>query len=138
MSFVLNIFPELLTFSLLAPLVLRVVIGYFFLKEGFDLLIQTRKSEAGHKLAEMLGAFGKLGIWYIGLLEIITGALLVAGLYTQGAAIAGMVIAFSLGRMGRAYPSIARHDRLVYRFVFFISFALLFLGAGAFAIDYPL
>ena len=134
----LSLFPELLSFGLLAPLLLRLVVGMFLVGEGWKLLSRTRLSESAQHFYHEYDEFATLAFWLIGLCELVVGAFFVLGLFTQGAALVGLGLAFVLGRLSSHHSILAPHEKIVYRFLFVISASLLFLGAGAFGFDLPL
>lgn len=116
-----NPFPILLIFGLLAPLLLRVTLGLTFIHFGGKHI----KSKKSRLLA-------------LGIIEIIGGALLVIGLYTQ---IAALVFSVILGV--ELIKKIKNREFLTdgvnyYLLLFVIAVSLLLSGAGLFAIDYPL
>src|SRR3989344_279576 len=104
----LNPFPELLMYSLLGPFILRVVVGLIFIDLGF-LKFRSEKERwlASFETLRLRPADLLLPIY--ALLQIVGGALLVIGLWTQVAAL-----------------------------IFIISLSLLLTGAGTYAIDIPL
>ncbi|MEK7610251.1 MAG: hypothetical protein AAB468_00665 [Patescibacteria group bacterium] len=106
----LNPWPELLTFGLVAPLGLRLVAGLVFVNSGWQ---QIKTSN--EKL--------------IGLCKLLGGGLITLGLFTQPAA--ALLGLWSLRdwktKRGSQYPLLAA-----------ICLSLLFSGAGFFAFDWPL
>lgn len=133
----LNPFPELLNYALLAPLLLRVVVGLIFL----DLGILKFRSEKERWVA----SFDTLGlrpadlmVAFYGGLQVIGGIMFILGLWTQIAA-----LFFVLSTGAELYiewkaREVLKRDLVFYLLVFVISFSLLLTGAGAFAIDLPL
>jgi len=59
-------------------------------------------------------------------------------LYTQGAAIVGMIIGLKLTIFARRYPDVIPLSAGAGALLFVICLSLLFFGAGAFAFDLPL
>ncbi len=111
-----SIFPGLFFLSYFVPTLLRVVVGVLFLISGWKLL----KSHAHDKLAG--AGFSVIGI------------LLVIGLFTQLAAIGGIIhilLARYLGLQTKFSSSSAGILALI------ILVSLVFTGAGALAIDLP-
>jgi uncharacterized membrane protein YphA (DoxX/SURF4 family) len=133
----LNPFPELLNYALLAPLLLRVVVGLIFLDLGF-LKFRSEKER-------WLASFDTLGLRpadlfvpLYGALQIIGGLMFIFGLYTQIAA-----LFFVLSTGAELYiewkaKDVLKRDMVFYLLIFVISFSLLLTGAGAFAFDLPL
>ncbi len=133
----LNIFPELITFVLFSPLLLRVVVGVYFLYWGVQLLKKDRYADCATSLRVEWGSLGILFIWYLSFFEIIVGAFLIVGFLTQAAAIGGMLIAGKLYYLQKTYPSVARNERSTYLLIFVVCLSLLLSGAGVLAIDIP-
>lgn len=133
----LNIFPELITFVLFAPLLLRTIVGIYFLHWGLQLFKKDRYADCASSLRIEWGSLGIIFIWYLSFFEILVGAFLIAGFLTQAAAIGGMLIAGKLYYLRRAYPSVATAEGTTYILMFVISLSLLLSGGGAFAIDIP-
>lgn len=116
----LNPFPELLIYSMLAPFILRVVLGLVYLDLG---VLNWKKS-------------GKMKV--LGLVEVIGAAMLFFGVYTQYAAILFILIGGISFYIEYKDASILRRDIVFYLLVLAISISLLLTGAGAYAKDLPL
>lgn len=133
----LTLFPDLLTYGLIAPFILRVTLGlvliYFsYLKFG---------KEKGEKIAFFESIGMKPGNFYvnaIGGIELVGGILLVVGAYTQIAALAAGVIMLAATFIKWRHPQSLRNDIEFYILLFVVALSLVFLGAGFFAIDLPL
>lgn len=133
----LNPFPELLNFSLLAPLILRVVLGLILIDVGF-LKFKSKKDR-------WLASFDTLGLrpadFFVPLyavLQIVGGALLIMGLWTQIAALAFVIFSGIELYVEWKAREILKRDLVFYLLVFTISLSLLLTGAGGFALDRPL
>jgi putative oxidoreductase len=133
----LSIFPDLLTFWLLAPFILRVTVGFIFIYFGVSKIWREQERRIGFFKKIGFGA-GIIFFWLVSTLEIIGGALLVLGLYTQPTA-----LVLSFVALGAIYSKI-RHPKLLdntlefYVLLLSVLISLLFLGAGFWAIDLPL
>lgn len=133
----LNPFPELLTYSMLAPFLLRVVIGFIFL----DLGLLKFKSERARWIASFEAlrlSPADLFVALYGALQIIGGLMFLFGAYTQIAA-----LFFVLSTGAELYiewqaKEVLKRDMTFYLLLFVISLSLLLTGAGAYAIDLPL
>lgn len=130
-------FPELFTYILVAPLLLRVVVGLLFLAWGIRLFLRERYARAASELRVRWGGMGALFIWYLALFELVAGAMLVLGFYTQIAALMGILLVGKLYFYRNTFPTIAGADRVTYVLIFVICLSLLFTGAGAFGMDFP-
>jgi putative oxidoreductase len=131
-----NIFPELFSFTLIAPLILRVVLGFIFLNLG---VLKLGKERGG-----WISSLNILGIkpasffaLLLGILEIIGGLLLIVGAYTQLVALVLAIIALSELFIEYKEESILKRDLVFYLLLTAICVSLLLTGAGLFAIDIP-
>ena len=123
-----SVWPELFAFELLAVFLLRVVAGYFFLLLGSKLLRAAWRATAQTRILRFVG------IVY-GLAQVLVGGLLIIGLYTQPAALLGVVLTMLPVGSGTKASHCEQHVQLL---LFAISLSLLFLGPGAFAFDLPI
>jgi uncharacterized membrane protein YphA (DoxX/SURF4 family) len=125
------LFPELFDFSIMAAVILRDAVGFYFVLLGERLLRKLRASTEGVSPRQRFAGY----VYGVG--EMIVGSLLVIGLFTQGAALGGIVLSgasllFGIGRGGHA------SERHVQVLLIVMCVAVLFLGAGPFAYDLPL
>ncbi len=132
----LNTFPDLLAFGLLAPFLLRLAVGAMFLNAGIKKLRQrTWMTELFERMN--LTPASSYAIAF-GAIEVVSGGLLIVGLFTQLAALATLCIsAFALYSKYK-HPTETPGSRGVFLLLFVISFSLLFSGAGFLAFDLPL
>lgn len=133
----LNTFPSLLTFSLLAPLILRVVLGLIFINLGYlELTSEKKRWTAFFETVHLKPA--KMFVIVMGLFEIIGGFFLLAGFMTQIVALVFTIITFGEFYAEYREETLLKRDIIFYLLIFAISLSLLLSGAGLFAIDYPL
>jgi len=132
-----NIFPDLFSFSLIAPLILRVVLGFIFLNLGY---LKLGKEKNG-----WINSLNVLGIKpaaffvvVLGIIEVLGGLLLLAGAYTQLAALILAVVSISELLIEYKEESILRRDMAFYLLLSIICISLILTGAGLYAIDIPL
>ncbi len=131
---VLSLFPELLSYAFVAPLVLRLALSLFLLAEARHLLRKRR--ERAH--AEDAAALPYPPRWG-GILEIALALLLLPALFTQAAAFIAALLLGALWRSSALRARFAaRHEPLVYLFAAIMALSLVVLGPGAVAIDMPL
>jgi len=111
-----SLFPDLLTFALFAPFVIRLFLGVYFIVWGWKTTQKTGESAMRWKI--------------IGFIGLISGVFVVVGFATQAVAI--VLAAFSL--------YLARHatNRMPYILLLRMAISLLFSGAGFLAFDLPL
>jgi uncharacterized membrane protein YphA (DoxX/SURF4 family) len=125
---ILSVFPSLFSYTLLGIFVLRVALGLVILRLAFTTLFKINRPESWIKGT--------------GIVLLLVGILLVIGLYTQIAALV-VTLASLLAVIIKIRVRLAEHQSLsqgveYYFLLLAIAVSLLFLGAGAFAIDLPL
>jgi len=133
----LNPFPELLSYSLLAPLFLRIILGVIFV----DLGVLKFKSERSRFIASFEALHLKPAkeiVSLAGILDIVGGIMLILGLYTQIAALAFVILTGIEIYIESKDTKILKRDMTFYVLVLIIAVSLLLTGAGAFAFDIPL
>jgi len=121
----LSIFPDLLTFWLVVPLILRVTAGLIFIYFGVSTIWKKRERSI-------------LATWVTPAIEIIGGVLLVLGFLTQLAALILLVFVAGTVYAKIRRPNIFDNTLEFYILLLAVLFSLLFLGSGFFAIDLPL
>jgi len=112
----LSIFPDLLTFGLLSPLILRIAISIIGIKYGFLRFKKPMK-------------------WF-SILYIVTSIFIFIGLYTQIAVLIGIALAkidFYINKNNAEKPNI-----YIYSLIIMVLLSLLFTGPGFLAFDLPL
>ena len=131
-----NIFPELFSYSLLAPLILRIVLGFIFLNLGS---LKLGKEKSGWMSSLRVLGIRPAGFFtgLLGIVEILGGLLLIAGAYTQLTALILAVICISELLIEYEEESILKRDMVFYLLLAAICISLLLTGAGLFAIDIP-
>lgn len=133
----LNTFPNLLSFSLLAPLILRVFLGLIFINLGYlELTSEKKRWSEFFETVHLKPA--KMFVIVMGLFEIIGGFFLLAGFLTQMTALVFSIITFGEFYAEYREETLLKRDIIFYLLLFAISLSLLLSGAGLFAIDYPL
>ncbi len=133
----LNPFPDLLTYSLLAPFILRVVAGLIFINLGV-LLFKEEKERWFISLSTLKIPNPKLAIKIFGCIEIVGGAMFILGFYTQITALVLALLTFAETYVEYKDPAILKRNFVFYIMLLAIVLSLLLSGAGAFAIDLPL
>lgn len=132
-----NPFPELLSFGLLAPTLLRITLGVFIILLGYE---KFKKNNNGiTTFFESLGF--KPAHYYVlalAITEIVIGVALFFGIVTQIAALIAAIISFVSLIITIRHPEIGIRKASEYTLYFVISVSLVFTGAGLIAIDLPL
>jgi uncharacterized membrane protein YphA (DoxX/SURF4 family) len=133
----LNPFPTLLAFSTLGPFILRILLGYFFFIFGTAKL-GRKQEEKTHFFEAVDLKPGKNYAIGFGILETAVSLALLAGLYTQIAALIAIVILLATVIIERRQPELLASSLEFYIALLVIACSLLLTGAGAFAFDIPL
>ena len=133
----LSLFPSFFTFSLFAPLILRIAVGIFFFSLGYRHLTKE-KEMLTNELTKRLGLFSKQFVFILGSVEILIGLFFIAGFLTQGVVIVGMLLTLKFLWFKKEYPTLAKHNKAFYILLLAILFSLLLTGAGIPAVDLPL
>jgi putative oxidoreductase len=132
----LSIFPSFLDYGLLAPFIIRIVVGLIFVDLGY---LKIRKErERWYNLFNTFIGIGGFFVNLIALIEMIGGLLLILGLFTQAAALALALLAFLNLYLEWRDPAFVRRSFVFYPMLFAMTLSLLFSGAGFLAIDLPL
>lgn len=117
----LSLFPSLLSYGLLAPLLLRIVLALVVLHFAYVHIMKRQRVPV-----------------VFGIIQTISGLLLLIGLFTQVAALI-LVIMFGLLMVKQIVNKAFLSDGVnYYLFLFIIALSLMLSGPGAFAFDYPL
>ncbi len=124
-----NLEAQLSTYSPWAVAVFRVVFGLLFLCHGLQKLI-------GWPVGPVVPV-GEWPLYYAGWIELVTGVLIVAGLFTRVAAFIAcgeMAYAYFTQHLPHGLLPITNHGELavLYCFAFLL---LIFIGGGAYTLD---
>ncbi len=114
----LQVFPELLTFGLLAPFILRIVVGILRIFAG----IERNKKE-----------YNWLSFFYFA-----SSILLIVGLYTQIAALAAILLVIVDFYTENKAMSLTREKKALTILTIAILLSILVTGPGIFSFDLPL
>jgi len=133
----LSIFPDFLTFWLVAPFLLRIAAGFIFIYFGISKIYKERKNKIEFFKKIGFGA-GVIFFWIVSLIELIGGALLVVGLFVQPTAIVLSIIMIGAIYAKIRQPKLLKNTVEFFILLFAVLLSLLFLGSGFFAFDLPL
>lgn len=114
----LSIFPNLLSYPLLAYAILRLVLAFQFAQIALD----RRKKPVG----------------YLTIPEGIVSVFVLIGLWTQIASLVLIILIFVEIYLDQKFKTENSRSRNIFWLLGSIAFALLFLGPGIFAFDLPL
>lgn len=134
----LNPFPSLLTYGLLAPFLLRITIGFILANLGY--LKLTKEKESLSLLFGIAGLrkYKEFGTIAVGVIEIVGGLMLIAGFYTQIAALIFVVLVGMEMYIEHADAGLLKRNLVFYVLLFVIALSLMVTGAGFLAFDLPL
>lgn len=133
----LNPFPSLLVYSMLAPFILRVIAGFIFIDLGLVAWKQERERWIISFKALRIPNPNR-AVKILGVVEIIGGIMLLLGFYTQISALVLTLITLAEAYIEYKDPAILKRNLVFYILLLAITLSLLFSGAGAYAIDLPL
>jgi uncharacterized membrane protein YphA (DoxX/SURF4 family) len=119
---ILSTFPLLLNYHFLAPALIRLTASLFFLIDGYKSLAWKKK-------------VGWVAL-SLALLELLSGALLFIGLFTQVSTVI-LIILVAVSMFKKTVP-IADRELLTKILLLAILASLLFSGPGSLAFDLPL
>jgi hypothetical protein len=114
----LSTFSRLLDFVLVAPFLLRIIVGLYLIYLGKN-------------------RYQKAFSWSAGF-YIISGILLILGFYTQIASIVGILLVIFDFYTDKITTPTSGEKKILYVIVGIILLSLLFTGPGVFAFDLPL
>lgn len=113
--FILNPFPTLLSFSFFVPTLLRLVLGYITIREGYRALQQKTQAPGMH------------------IVYIVGGVSVLLGLYTQIGALVLLLVTLFKTKQNNVDSAWSERTTLMV----VMTLALLVLGGGAFGFDLP-
>ena len=133
----LSVFPSLFSYSLLVPLVFRLVIGLTFITFGYGNVTKKRESKLNLLSGLKLRPAG-FWLWCLSLMEMIGGLMLVVGIATQVIAlIFSIFIILKIIGQSRGLEITSLSQSTLFLLAL-ISASLLFLGPGFYSVDLPL
>ncbi|HEY1037624.1 MAG TPA: DoxX family protein [Candidatus Paceibacterota bacterium] len=133
----LNTFPELLFLKSMAPTLIRLGAGAYFIMLGYSKFTLNRHALITYFDSIKIKPADKF-VKALGFTEFIIGACMIIGLLTQIASIIGAIIAFVSLVVVVRDPQLKMRSWMEYMLLFLISLSLVFSGAGLWALDLPL
>jgi len=131
-----NPFPDLLTYALLAPVMLRITAAGFFAYLATHHFRNKKSAASELSILNQSTAIFTVGLYAVTEALIAIGLLL--GLYTQIAAVIGLAVCLKVLFLRRGLHHLAPLARSTYILLSVTCASLLFTGAGLFAQDWPL
>ncbi len=133
----LNPFPDLLSFGLAAPLILRLVVGLIFINTGYLKLNKEKKRWAIFLNAIRVKPAKQL-VLLLGLIEMVCGVFLIVGFSTQYVALILLALTIKEWFVEYREDVLVSRDIVFYTLIGAILLSLLLTGAGFIAFDLPL
>lgn len=130
------VFPSLFFLSPFSATILRIAAAYAFFYIANYMI--GEKHTIAHTQFPLVGQASEWMVWVSSILTAFVGVLLAIGLYTQAAAIAGVIISLKHAVLSRKYPAIATLSYGTCALLCFVCVSLLITGAGAVSLDLPL
>jgi uncharacterized membrane protein YphA (DoxX/SURF4 family) len=131
----LSLFPQILFLTPFSATLLRISVGFVFLYLAYFHF--SNRARAAEELSSLVGGASIICIIYA-LLELAVAAALIAGTWTQLAALVGFVIALKVLLIRRSLKELKPLSPLSYALLAVICLSVVITGAGAFAFDLPL
>ena len=134
----LSIFPDLLIYNFLGVTIIRVALGLLGVYLAFKVL--SKKNQIVDFVVSMkfpLMPFAVISPWILFVLFIISGGLMIIGLYTQIACIVLAYLFLKIIFIDIFVKDFSGNSAIFYVALILISLAFLFLGPGTFAYDLP-
>ena len=132
----LNPFPSLLMFGILAPFIIRVSLGATLLYIAVEHF--RSKKEIAEVLSPIMGRSSKWAWMLLCGFEVLAGALLVVGAWTQIASVVVILLALKTFLIKSSLRHLSPLSRSTYALMCMMALSLLLSGAGGFAFDLPL
>ncbi|MDB5224665.1 MAG: hypothetical protein JWO43_287 [Candidatus Adlerbacteria bacterium] len=132
----LSLFPHLLVYGFFAPTLLRMVAACTFFYMAW--LHFTKRAETAKEISIVSY---ETAVWATGiflLLEVAVGVGLFIGLYTQMAALVGLIICFKIFWVRKNLRYLSPLSHMSYILLAAICLSLMATGPGAAAFDLPL
>lgn len=133
----LNTFPDLLSFGLLAPTIIRLCVGFVLIYFSLLTLSKLNKKVA-QKLDEYKYPAPKFMTFLIGIVGVVSGSFIIAGFFTQVSALVTIYLLLNLSIIDSGDSKIFGQSTIFYIILILITTTLLFSGAGFLAFDLPL
>jgi len=131
----LNPFPELLTYGIFAPALLRVAVALAF---GYMAYAQWHRRHTLSSIKFPIIGSGAWILWTSIIITTITALALLVGYGTQWAALVGALLSFKGAVWAKRYSQFFPLCRAEYILLLVICLSLLLSGAGHPAFDLPL
>lgn len=131
----LSLFPQILFLAPLSTALLRVCAGLVFVYLAY--VHFSKRKAAAEELSTLIGGAHVIIPLY-SVVELLIAVSLIAGVWTQLAALLGWAVALKVLFIRHSLRELKPLSQLSYALLAAICFSLVFTGAGAFAFDLPL
>jgi uncharacterized membrane protein YphA (DoxX/SURF4 family) len=132
----LSLFPGILYLAPFSAFILRIASALAFFYIAYRMLATREKIEGVR--VPIVGHISDWMLWISAIVTFGTSVLLFIGLWTQAAAIVGMLICLKHLAGVRSYSNILPLSAGTYALLFAMCLSLLIAGAGPIAFDLPL
>ena len=132
----LSLFPGILFLAPFSLTILRLGAGVALIYAGYFLI--THRNNLATIRLPIIHHPALWMLWVSGIITIVDGLCILAGLGTQLAAIIGMIIAIKHFSLSLKYDTFRPLPRSTYVLLFLMCAALLLSGAGKLGFDLPL
>lgn len=132
-----NPFPSFLELGILAPLLLRITIGLFFIFLG-KMILTKRRRDFVHLFKKQRVPLPEISSWLLGVATLFVGAFFLIGFMTQYASLVSVCLSIYFMGLIQRKIEILHHSYATYYFSILVALSLFILGAGPLAVDLPL
>lgn len=129
----LNPFPSLLVYGILAPTLLRVVVAVCFMLIAKHIFQNSTKIKA--TTVPLIGRPSGWMVWISVLLALLIAFFLFVGLGVQWAALLGLILSLKHALLFKRIDSLTPFSRSTMLLLALVCLSLLLSGAGAYAFD---
>lgn len=130
----LNVFPHLLDFSFIAPLLLRIALGVTLFTIGRSMITTKLISVSAYFEAQEY-PIARFIPWFLGYAAIVTGIFCVLGFFTQIASLVAIYILLNMMFIEHRDERVFEYSQVFYLIMIVIASSLVFSGSGLVAID---
>ncbi len=133
----LAVFPTLLTFQMVSPVILRIALGLIFIDFGWAKMRRQRSDKVA--FFDSIGL--RPGLYFVlavGAVEILAGLFLLIGLFTQVASLVSSIILAISIYLKKRHPDKFESSLGFLSLALIVSLSLIFTGPGFLSFDLPL
>lgn len=128
------VFPTLLSYGFIAPLLIRASLAFFFIAIGLAMIRTKYIGLCAYFEANKYPLATTLP-WLLSATAILTGTFFVFGFFTQVASLTATYLLLNLMIIEHREEHLFNYSQLSYLLLMVLAAALIFLGPGAIALD---